>query len=333
MAEIWYPSDLPGPREAPYSPVDRIESSGIAGAPPQERPRQRDRAATQQVDFFFTHEQLAIFMDWVENDLIQGGAWFNSRWFQPKGGVAVRRFIGYPSLPRVAAGIGWQVSATVQLRGRGDKPVVAAEPDAGPPTYLEFFGGDLVGGPGAWDGSFFLLPVVSPPLVTVSDTAGVSFSDDRLILSGGPGCSRTYGISPPVPHGGGMFVTYVVDPTMSTSMDHAVLLQGQGTNFIQMTSQNPSTVVVEDNHGVLGTYDYDPDLSGGGPIGFTLIVSPTSSDKANVSFLFNNVTMFSVSDVPWSQGRTFDAVALATNAAGDVAFMNFDVGATSAYAG
>lgn len=114
-------------------------ASSLPG-PRQLRAVQRDRGGVQSVDFFFTHAELAIFTAWLEDALISAGAWFSASWAIPMGGVAVRRFIGYPSLPVFFPNIGWRVTANVEVRGRSALPM----PQPLRPLFLLHFDGSFV---------------------------------------------------------------------------------------------------------------------------------------------------------------------------------------------
>jgi len=90
------------------------------------RPMQRDRHAFQDVDFVYTHDELAVFTEWVETSLVKAGAWFTSTWAQPQGGAGVRRFVGEPSYPVYYPSVGWNVRAMVEVRGAGAIDVFSA---------------------------------------------------------------------------------------------------------------------------------------------------------------------------------------------------------------
>lgn len=117
-----YPDALPGPISAPIQSAERRMLSSLPGAR-QSRALSRDRLAGQELQFWFSHEQCAVFTDWLENTLVDAGAWFAASWPIPQGGVGVRKFIGAPSYPRFYPGFGWLVSAVCEVRGRGDLPV------------------------------------------------------------------------------------------------------------------------------------------------------------------------------------------------------------------
>jgi hypothetical protein len=89
---------------------------------------QRDRHATQPVEFVFTHDQLATFTAWLDSTLVRAGAWFAANWPQPAGGSGVRRFVGEPSYPVYQPSRGWRVSAVCEVRGRGMPPREAGVP-------------------------------------------------------------------------------------------------------------------------------------------------------------------------------------------------------------
>jgi len=87
--------------------------------PRQLRPMQRDRHAIQDLDFIYTHDELAVFTTWLETPLVLAGAWFTAMWAQPQGGPGVRRFVGQPSYPVYFPSVGWNVRASVEVRGSG----------------------------------------------------------------------------------------------------------------------------------------------------------------------------------------------------------------------
>jgi len=118
---LTYPDALPGPISAPFQPAERRLLSSLPG-PRNARPMQRDRKASQTLDFIFTHNELAIFEAWVDGALVRAGAWFAASWPQPQGGVGVRRFVGEPSYPTHYPQVGWHVVAEVEVRGRGELP-------------------------------------------------------------------------------------------------------------------------------------------------------------------------------------------------------------------
>jgi hypothetical protein len=122
MVPIVYPAGLPCPAMASMQAAERRLLSSLAGAR-QSRSFSRDRLARQQVEFTFTHEALAVFVDWVKDDLSNAAAWFSADWPMPQGGTGVFRFIGTPSFPVYLHGVGWKVSAVCQVRGRGESPL------------------------------------------------------------------------------------------------------------------------------------------------------------------------------------------------------------------
>lgn len=136
MPIIEYPAALPGPLEAPFQYAERRMLSTLPG-PQNARAMSRDRLGGQPVEFCFSHAQIAIWEDWVENELIRAGAWFASNWKQPSGGVGVRRFVGEPSFPVYYPNHGWRVQAVVEVRGRGELPqnTGPAEPVTWSPTF------------------------------------------------------------------------------------------------------------------------------------------------------------------------------------------------------
>lgn len=123
MSTTRYPATLPPPSMPLTHQPDDVRLTSSLPGPTQARPLSDDAGAAEQIQFVYTHDELATFLDWLQNDLIDGAAWFVADWPVPLGGSAVRRFVDAPSLPEPLPGIGWRVTAACEIRGRGVDPV------------------------------------------------------------------------------------------------------------------------------------------------------------------------------------------------------------------
>lgn len=122
MAVIRYPDNLPAPWVATIKSNERRALDDLPGLR-QTRYLQRDRLATQQMQFvFYKLDDVQTFYAWVRDTLFEGGAWFAADWPLPQGGTGVRKFIQKPAYPTLQ-GVGvWTVTATCEVRGRGVLP-------------------------------------------------------------------------------------------------------------------------------------------------------------------------------------------------------------------
>lgn len=135
MAYVLYPVTLPGPQRADIQSVERRRVTP-ADWPYEARARQTDMKAIQQIVFpAFTASQAEIFNDWWSNILDGGGNWFAAKWALPDGwSYGVRRFLETPKWEFLGRGY-WRVSAVMEVRGRGELPVLPlVEAD----IYLKF---------------------------------------------------------------------------------------------------------------------------------------------------------------------------------------------------
>jgi len=82
----------------------------------------RDRLGTEQVQFLLTFEETLIWRNWFDNEQLNGGAWFFASWRLPSGREGVYRFVDAPSYPEFIPPVGWRVTATLEVRGRGMAP-------------------------------------------------------------------------------------------------------------------------------------------------------------------------------------------------------------------
>lgn len=122
MTTLAYPSSLPAPTVATIQSSERRQLAPDGG-PFVARAFQRDRLATQQVEFpIFNAVRSAAFYDWWLNTLFRGGAWFTATWPLPAGLTsATRRFLGEPTWTYVGKDL-WKVTAVCLVRGRGMLP-------------------------------------------------------------------------------------------------------------------------------------------------------------------------------------------------------------------
>lgn len=123
MSSLTYPSTLPCPQTAPFTPADRVLRSQLPGLM-QFAGRERDLRGMQEVTFTLSAEEGAVFYAWWRDTLSRGGLWFvTSDWPLVSGwsGSAVRKFVAPPTWSSVGAGY-WRVSAQTEIRGRGLPP-------------------------------------------------------------------------------------------------------------------------------------------------------------------------------------------------------------------
>jgi len=121
MTALVYPDSLPCPQRMPYARAERRALSSISGLR-RTRTLWRDQLFTAPVQFIMTFEQIATWLAWIENEQVQGGAWFAATWRAPFGRDGVFRFIELPSYPEFVPKVGWRATATVEVRGRGMAP-------------------------------------------------------------------------------------------------------------------------------------------------------------------------------------------------------------------
>jgi hypothetical protein len=117
MTASAYPSSLPAPNACVLMPAERRQLSASDGARIA-RALQRDRLGTVSLSFRFTFAEMAIFTAWVRDDLIFGGQWFAASWPLPPGGSWAFKLLGEPRRS-LLPGVGWDVSATAEVRGAG----------------------------------------------------------------------------------------------------------------------------------------------------------------------------------------------------------------------
>lgn len=135
MPAVLYPSELPGPQRADIQSVERRRMTP-ADVPYEANARQTDMLAIQQIVFPpFTEDQAEAFNHWWSDILDNGGNWFAAKWALPDGwAYAVRRFLETPKWEFLGRGR-WRVSASMELRGRGELPVL---PLIDADIYLKF---------------------------------------------------------------------------------------------------------------------------------------------------------------------------------------------------
>lgn len=139
-----YPDTLPGPRSLTFQSAERRGLSTDPG-PRQVQPKQLDRLGIESVEFVYSHDEVAVFVDWLDNAIGRAGAWFLANWPNPKGGALVRRFIGEPSYPQYFPAVGWRVTATCEVRGRGLNPFFyESASGVGTRTFLNAYLVDMV---------------------------------------------------------------------------------------------------------------------------------------------------------------------------------------------
>ncbi len=120
---IAYPIALPGPQVATIQSAERRALTAAAGAR-DARAIQRDRLATQQLQFTLTAAEALAFKAWIDDDLTFGGAWFASDWPLPQGMVTGVRRLLMDTERWQFLGVGhWRVTISCEVRGRGELPL------------------------------------------------------------------------------------------------------------------------------------------------------------------------------------------------------------------
>lgn len=121
-----YPSTLPGPERLVHTPKLRVNTPMLPGPGAYDN-RELDYSGVQDLEFFFTAEQTAIFYAWWRDSLSEGGRWFNASWPALRAGASVIQFISEPAFTHVYNGA-HRVSVTAQVRGAAI-PVVSCKGD------------------------------------------------------------------------------------------------------------------------------------------------------------------------------------------------------------
>jgi hypothetical protein len=138
--DIVYPATLPTPQAASIQSVERrvLSSEGFF----ESRAGQTDRLSIEEITFPpLTPAEALIFDDWWRDDLLGGGIWFAAAWPRPEGQTSVaRRFLRPPAWDYIGAPDSgyWRVTATFEVRGTGELPVLYAGP-----FFLLHFDGNL----------------------------------------------------------------------------------------------------------------------------------------------------------------------------------------------
>ena len=115
MATLNYPDGLPNPVKAIHTPKDRTRNTDLVGSSLYEN-FQADYTGTMDIEFFLTADQVAAFFAWWQNDLTEGGRWFNCTWPALRPGLLIAQFVGEPAWDHVYMGA-CRVATKVQIRG------------------------------------------------------------------------------------------------------------------------------------------------------------------------------------------------------------------------
>lgn len=310
MADLVYPVSLPGPTAAPYYPTERRHLSEIPG-PRQSRPTQRDRLATQEVEFFFTREQLDVWTEWLEASLVSAGAWFTARWAQPQGGVGVRRFLGTPTYPTFYANVGWVVRATVEVRGEGSSTVSDGDVGGGDgdPTVAWSF----VEGVG-WEGSSTLAFGYTGEDDAVEDHDGVSYLNLTATTTY---AHRDYVFDEPAPIGGGFELQYVVD-LGADPVALTVGLDGIGLNFVALQAEHAGGLFQLRLLNLFGDIATKDITGSTGQHTVKLVLVQTGTSTCTVQADWDGVTWGSQTGLPWAASTTFEALVFYNLAASEL---------------
>lgn len=144
MTAIAYPDTLPGPLPGSLSPRPRRAASAIEG-PLQQRARQRDFAgALSRYAFIYTPAEMAEWLEWFRDVLLQGRRWFAIA--LPGAGGLINRVARYRDVQQEHLGAGiYRVNATFEQRGASLEPF-GSLPEAAY-AYYSLSAGDFDHGP------------------------------------------------------------------------------------------------------------------------------------------------------------------------------------------
>lgn len=207
-----YPESLPTPQTSAVT-SDELRYLSNESRPREAAPIQLDGRDYESLTWPpMGPEQMAVFLSWVRNDLVFGGAWFTATWPLPRGQVAaVRKFIGQPRREFVPGGY-WRVSAVCEIRGSGVFPSEPVEGSGGP--WLFFDGGE----PSA--------PIFRYPYVDLTGLGPVPFEDGVSVTNNDEGSNTVFQSDYQIPFfsdcpipGEGKFSWVPVDETPPDSGD------------------------------------------------------------------------------------------------------------------
>ncbi|KQV85428.1 hypothetical protein ASC87_06980 [Rhizobacter sp. Root1221] len=104
-----------------------LSPEGGTAGPLKSRVLQRDLLQREQAAFLFTFAQAEVFRSWWRDTLVFGGCWFGAHWplpqGVPEGAYRFRRFVGTPTWSEFLPGVGWNVTAVLEVRGLGTPEV------------------------------------------------------------------------------------------------------------------------------------------------------------------------------------------------------------------
>lgn len=144
MTAIAYPDTLPGPLPGSLNPRPRRGVSPLEGVL-QHRSRQRDfGGATSSYAFIYTPAEMAEWLEWFRDVLLQGRRWFAIA--LPGVGGLINRVARYRDVQQehLAAGI-YRVNATFEQRGAAVEPFGSLPEDSY--EYYSISAGDFDHGP------------------------------------------------------------------------------------------------------------------------------------------------------------------------------------------
>jgi hypothetical protein len=113
-----YPSTLPRPLQASFTPAPRLRRSDLPGLA-QQAGRERDFRGTQTVGLLFTSAEAQTFKSWHKVDLRDGGLLWHAAWPLPPGweAAAVRKFTKPLAWQPQEGGL-WRVAFECEVLGR-----------------------------------------------------------------------------------------------------------------------------------------------------------------------------------------------------------------------
>ena len=187
-----YPSTLPGPQPGAYKLPNRRAASSLPG-PLQQRSRQYDiSGGIRTHTFIYTALQMAAWREWYRDTLLQGRRWFKLS--LPGYGGMTLRTVRYLEHSQSLIGVGvYAIEARLELREEN----IFAPPVAPAPVLLGYVERVLSSNVTSIQSAARDVPTgshvivyaaqnVTSPIVTISDTAGNTYTEANYFDGASP---------------------------------------------------------------------------------------------------------------------------------------------------
>jgi len=195
MSITAYPSTLPGPQPGAYTPPLRRAASSLPG-PLQQRSRQWDLSGGQRTHtFIYTAEQMGAWRTWWRDTLLQGRRWFTLNLPGYEG--MTPRVVRYLEVSQSLIGAGvYAVEARLELR-EANKVEPPPPPVVPSPVLLGYVERVLSSSVTSIQSAARDVPTgshvivyaaqnVTSPIVTISDTAGNTYTEANYFDGASP---------------------------------------------------------------------------------------------------------------------------------------------------